>query len=88
MLRTVGNGCVFEGNGFLAVDIDSWYLVTAKSDQLIAAVKDECIVAELVRITAGEVVHAAAGACARAQVLKRHHDTLLVAGFAPEMDVA
>lgn len=52
--------------------IDSWYLVTAKSDRLIAALKDECIVAELMRTNAGEVVHAAAGACARARLLTEH----------------
>lgn len=48
----------------VAVGTDRWYLVTARSADLIAAIKDECIVAELLRFTAN-VSNAAAEACLR-----------------------
>jgi hypothetical protein len=57
-----------------AIDIDSWRLIVAKSDQLISAVEDECIASELVRFTANNLVHAAAVACHRARVLHDQED--------------
>ncbi len=50
---------------------DAWYLVTARSDQLIASIKEECIAADVIRIDNTEVLRAAFEACVRARALQQ-----------------
>lgn len=58
----------------------SWYLVTAESDELIAAVKDACIVSGLLGDTAKDVSRVAGEVCLRARALLETWHTQRCAG--------
>lgn len=61
----------------MPIGIDSWYAVTARSDQLIASISHESIVAELIRFDTNDLLDAASGACQRAKLLLLERDLLL-----------
>lgn len=61
----------------MEITTDRWCLVTAKSDQLIAAVEDECIACELTCLISDYLLYAAVDACLRAQSLREQFDELL-----------